>query len=113
MRISDWSSDVCSSDLGDAALEGGLVLAHGRGNLGILTAQLSERVDETASAEIVGAEPEGEVVVHGEEPVHRVALAREVRVEQTGSASCRQGVCQTGFTSVGAISLKNNNKYKK
>src|SRR3546814_362354 len=43
MRISDWSSDVCSSDLG-----GGLARRQGFGTAGIMVAQLTGRTQASA-----------------------------------------------------------------
>src|SRR3546814_8638779 len=64
MRISDWSSDVCSSDLkGSATIDG---KAYGAGELRI------QREDTPMGAIIAG----------------------ESGVEQIGRASCRERVCQ-------------------
>src|SRR3546814_2852150 len=89
MRISDWSSDVCSSDLADGVVEGG---------------------DEDVGAERHPRGARGEAGEHGERrrPVvidDRVVLfhpdgleaellrARHLR-EEIGRASCRERVCQ-------------------
>src|SRR3546814_20074875 len=79
MRISDWSSDVCSSDLpyraGAAApLAGGIVFVDPR--------------HEAAGA--------------------RAILPREDGRAELGRASCRARVCQYVSISVVAVSLKQN-----
>src|SRR3546814_9677714 len=87
MRISDWSSDVCSSDLGEV----------------VLVTRAMERV--TIANQVRNARFEG----HGDhetaaEAAARVLLAlgpglREIGTEQwssgqIGRASCRERVCQ-------------------
>src|SRR3546814_11719750 len=96
MRISDWSSDVCSSDLGEGAA--------------------ADRYDLGAIAHQVHLHPPALAVVYG--PVRKcvgveigVQLAvgpyQVVLVEslghdfpEIGRASCRERVCQNGVVSV-------------
>src|SRR3546814_5298605 len=103
MRISDWSSDVCSSDLfgprstqslrdgpGDAACT--------TGDNGTLTLQVE--------------------LVHGDAPISKSGAAtRSSRASrhyilhlEIGRASCRERVCQYVSISVVAVSLKKKNK---
>src|SRR3546814_3977226 len=79
MRISDWSSDVCSSDLFElggkrsariAAGEAGVVAARARGREALLT-YAYDLARAYAAAEIA-----------------------DRRLAQIGSASCRERVCQ-------------------
>src|SRR3546814_8736690 len=64
MRISDWSSDVCSSDLPDAG----------------------ELADMRGQPDLVAA-------LHCRDPLAERGIACE-RIEQIGRASCRERVCQ-------------------
>src|SRR3546814_17657174 len=90
MRISDWSSDVCSSDL-----------------IQPLDAVLIVRVDNSAGPRIFHHRhifPDGVIGFHIEPPpirLHRRAYAVEI-----GRESCRERVCQSGEISVVAVSLK-------
>src|SRR3546814_16871850 len=97
MRISDWSSDVCSSDLlqVDAAGVEGDALADQRMRLGITRAGVLEH-DEPGR-------------------IGRTARDREQRAHaqlfhEIGRASCRERVCQYVSISVVAVSLKKQNK---
>src|SRR3546814_15122817 len=103
MRISDWSSDVCSSDLD---------LEPGRGLLigGVAVAPLAYVVEAVVIAtEHVAAQ--GDVPVEHvrlrKAQVHRfgiagiidagaqfLALAEEIAFGEIGRASCRERVCQ-------------------
>src|SRR3546814_15087921 len=102
MRISDWSSDVCSSDLAQAAC--GFVrivegvhgrerafdaVGHGHAEQAAVDAELEETpVRPRADQELL--ELAGAVVVHA-----AAAMARlEVALVQIGRASCRDRVGQ-------------------
>src|SRR3546814_13952146 len=108
MRISDWSSDVCSSDLiaaGDAGLQG---LGTGRLDRGqAMVEHRPQHLDELAIAVGValqlGANPgQGRRQV----PVlERSAVAQRDRL-QIGRASCRERECQYGENSVAAVYIK-------
>src|SRR3546814_10687646 len=96
MRISDWSSDVCSSDLIDAEQRG-----MGMDRRGIQALQIEERdrrVDQ--EAENTGAQhvPEGHRDEAHQRPFHRThpwrALAIAPMLPQIGSASCGERVCR-------------------
>src|SRR3546814_8625193 len=77
MRISDWSSDVCSSDLGEDRLR---PAHHG-----------SHRLDRDARDIVVWLEPgERGAAAHHAEPEHqRLGIGNQI-----GRASCRERVCQ-------------------
>src|SRR3546814_10090749 len=76
MRISDWSSDVCSSDLKDS-----------------LAAQSGQAV-----LQIIAVEPDGKILgrimLGGDtEGRHDIAGGKDA-ADQIGRASCRERVCQ-------------------
>src|SRR3546814_12744693 len=101
MRISDWSSDVCSSDLG--AIFG----AYGEANATIADWHEIEASGMTtlmvpeAAGGFGGGWSDGAVLFRlvG---YHAVALPI---VEEIGRASCRERVCQYVLISVVAVSL--------
>src|SRR3546814_14659413 len=90
MRISDWSSDVCSSDLFE--------------HTGITA---GSEIDVAAHGEVAA----GELTAHVEFacwPGERTQ-AEQVAIQlgqQIGRASCRERVCQYVSISVVAVSLK-------
>src|SRR3546814_12660669 len=101
MRISDWSSDVCSSDLGalaDAELRQGkgagavradaeaAALLRVEHHVGVVEEMLRDGdlgpLQVQAQAEVVGL-------------LHRVGIPqRRARRSEIGRASCRERVCQ-------------------
>src|SRR3546814_11865925 len=89
MRISDWSSDVCSSDLYGVAAR--------------LRAEREPRIDafrELGAVEIdapLPPEPADNTYQYG---------GRFPDPAQLGRASCRERVCQYVYISVVAVSLK-------
>src|SRR3546814_12234630 len=102
MRISDWSSDVCSSDL-----------------------ETPVRLDALGlEARAIGiAQPQRRAIVDRRQPAPKLDLALEVQflrglicridapagapgLEQIGRASCRERVCQSVYISEVAGSLK-------
>src|SRR3546814_459291 len=92
MRISDWSSDVCSSDLGEGGqgLDGGGadvgVAAHELGDHAVLDAEDVVVHEHLAVAVPAGADADGgDVDGVGDHAGHGVEI---------GCASCREGVCQ-------------------
>src|SRR3546814_16413014 len=107
MRISDWSSDVCSSDLVpvDAAVAGDL-------------RQACRHVDEGVPVAAAGFEQQhpaarvfGQAV--GKHAAGGTGTDDDVVVGEIGRASCRERVCQYGWISVVAVSLKKNKQDKK
>src|SRR3546814_15229984 len=97
MRISDWSSDVCSSDLAGNPVPFGVIQA-----LGHVAADVAGRDRQTV-------ELAHRVVLDPLHPVAQTAdrrVVRERRIEEIGRASCRERVCQYVLISVVAVSLK-------
>src|SRR3546814_20704347 len=107
MRISDWSSDVCSSDLGEEAAalsfaEDGQVLLSFRDidTLALLDLE-SEKIVWAMRGGWIG-QPEHDVLPNG----------NIVLYDQIGRASRRERVCQYGSISVGAVSYKKKTNKK-
>src|SRR3546814_5739466 len=89
MRISDWSSDVCSSDL--TAL---LYVSH---DLGALS-QICDRIAIMYAGTIVEMAPTGALFEAPRHPYTRGLLASVPRIDsppEIGRASCRERVCQS------------------
>src|SRR3546814_13332665 len=103
MRISDWSSDVCSSDLHD-----------------ILLNEINEYNREKFETEAVelfpGKSPRDVLAlpfaVRKEAGIHHPYKLADLpfphRLEQIGSASCRERVCQDVSDSAVAVHLTQN-----
>src|SRR3546814_13722787 len=95
MRISDWSSDVCSSDLGI------WVIPWPRGPGG-----------EAWAASILTLYPlesNGDHPVDSDErPRRRSTMDARHAASKIGRASCRESVCQYVSITVVAVSLKKN-----
>src|SRR3546814_11540062 len=88
MRISDWSSDVCSSDLAEVRL---------------VLEPKSRNVDPEMLMESLFRQTDLE---------SRISLNMNVldaTNTQIGRASCRERVCQYVYISVVAVSLKKHN----
>src|SRR3546814_17949212 len=93
MRISDWSSDVCSSDL--------LRIGEGVGHR--IDRRPGDRVRDQHLVQFVKrmlGRPGGDERIQG-----RMVLGSPIAC-QIGRASCRARVCQYVSISVGAVSLK-------
>src|SRR3546814_17856127 len=86
MRISDWSSDVCSSDLRDIRGQ------HGRRHAGGDGAEPVAKPD--------AGDDGGALWCGGDD--------RRAGDRQIGRASCRERVCQYVSISVVAVSIKTN-----
>src|SRR3546814_15644206 len=86
MRISDWSSDVCSSDLPDIAVCPSFVFDHER-----LPECLAERLGN-GPCNAVGRATGGEDDADGNGLVG--PLLGKAGARQIGRASCRERVCQ-------------------
>src|SRR3546814_11358330 len=107
MRISDWSSDVCSSDLaadGEVPTDQRTDTDHGRGRPPV-DRQESGRCERRQHHSSRGA---GELT----QGVERLTGA-EVHRDQIGSASCRERGCQYVSIAVVAVSLKKKHKQAK
>src|SRR3546814_8131057 len=90
MRISDWSSDVCSSDL----LRHFLAVHHHVAVVHPQARHLLRAVGAAALRELV-------LVVRKDE-------VEAAAVDEVGRAACRERVCQYVSISVFAVSLKKN-----
>src|SRR3546814_11249236 len=110
MRISDWSSDVCSSDLAWQAYvdAGWSTLDHpvehgGQGLPLFLAASVQQLVDSSCAAfgmlPVLQRSAARLLASFGREPMKGEWL-------QIGRASCRERVCQYVEFSVVAVSLK-------
>src|SRR3546814_14570984 len=113
MRISDWSSDVCSSDLRRCTR------ATGRPSPTSSTAgwpRARQPADSAFAAPDAGSGRYSQPVQWGAIPVPRQLIgqaqlfvreaAARNRQEEIGRASCRERVCQYVEISVVAVSLK-------
>src|SRR3546814_16561671 len=107
MRISDWSSDVCSSDLEfDADSRRHFVQAEFR--VSAQSARMGYRLDGPALAMAAPRQILSEAANYG--PVQLPAGGQALEI---GRASCRESVCQSGYISVVAVYLKQKNKHTK
>src|SRR3546814_18105886 len=113
MRISDWSSDVCSSDLGDGehAERAGLDAQAQRFRDGPGEGLAREIAVEPAAAseEISRVEPAGEQVAIGYRRGRAgLTVARRTGHGEAGRAWCGGRGCRYGSVSGVAMSLKKN-----
>src|SRR3546814_12750086 len=110
MRISDWSSDVCSSDLG-AEHRGQYIVEIMRDTARELADRLHLRrlrdlaLEARFLARILEAEQHRRLAqpAHSDD-AHRYRIAALPR--ETGRASCRERVCQYVSITVVAVSYK-------
>src|SRR3546814_18855456 len=105
MRISDWSSDVCSSDLEHPSDGGGARSSRGD----------RARVDDDGAHVAVGPRADLEDQQCSRDGYRHDHLLGEVeapRCLQIGRASCRERVCQYVSISVVAGSLKKKTETK-
>src|SRR3546814_12421445 len=91
MRISDWSSDVCSSDLPIGGDHRDIGVQRGEGGLHVRILQRNRRA-------------------HLYAPLFRLRMHGGGAQRQIGRASCRERVCQYVSISVVALSLKKKNE---
>src|SRR3546814_19562537 len=97
MRISDWSSDVCSSDLSRASSGGGpgclkispvpLLVRLGRRPLDVVPPAALDALEGSPVDEWLDA-------LEGDAEVGGGLLAGHVLAPEIGRASCRERVCQ-------------------
>src|SRR3546814_16295781 len=100
MRISDWSSDVCSSDLIAISIDGPPLLPVRMWlSWGEATNRIAEAVGLAAAAGETGLNWQGLL------PPGDYYLS----ITHIGRASCRERVCQYVMISVGVVSLKKKN----
>src|SRR3546814_20496201 len=111
MRISDWSSDVCSSDLG-----GGYMDIHDPHRLALLVISLGREAEIKADRK----KADRQTAQPGDDPPGKGQKARRIGevaecgngeafghgLFQIGRESCRERVCQSVSISGVAVSLK-------
>src|SRR3546814_14831184 len=108
MRISDWSSDVCSSDLGEIGEPGAILAA--REDRRIVRRVERDRILRRA---LLGGVHRDDGILDILEAGQHGALVRGERgLGPIGRASCRERVCQYVSSSVVAVSLKKKKKYQ-
>src|SRR3546814_14869362 len=107
MRISDWSSDVCSSDLADVVAAGG----RHDDRIGARRLDLAEHGGALEAADVGAGDERGgdRGVIGGRGGVHLLhrggELFRREAGGKIGSASCRERVCKYVYISGVAVSL--------
>src|SRR3546814_12270868 len=108
MRISDWSSDVCSSDLYKQAIvdaaDTGTVMLNRSGTPCVRALKTGRSLALYAAGSMDRAELK---------TVQQLYFGgdMEASVGPIGRASCRERVCQYVYISVVAVSLKNKTRY--
>src|SRR3546814_21150838 len=104
MRISDWSSDVCSSDLAFANPRGGIVLrAVARAEItAVFAARLAFLVAQRHAAEMRADSDRDQPVL--------VAFLGALLERQIGRASRRERVCHYGVISEVTVSFKKHKR---
>src|SRR3546814_20263357 len=134
MRISDWSSDVCSSDLDGSrvnivippvALDGPMVSirklkrqqmsAQDFVQSGAMSAEmldfLADAVRSRLNILICGGTGSGKTTLLNMLSAFIDDSERLTTNEDNGRASCRERVCQYVYIAVGAVSLKKKKTY--
>src|SRR3546814_17850650 len=101
MRISDWSSDVCSSDLCDD-----LRLDLGGAFEDVEDARVAEHAGDLVLLGVAVAAVHLQRVVGVGPGDARAQQFRHAGLDEIGRASCRERVCQYWEISVVAVSLK-------
>src|SRR3546814_1895782 len=95
MRISDWSSDVCSSDLVDRAAEAGAI--------GVLIGLIAPGDaisfsfgggDDLVPTLVITQARSNSIKAHLEAPVNVTVSPQSAIDLEIGRASCRERVCQ-------------------
>src|SRR3546814_8205508 len=92
VRISDWSSDVCSSDLIDAGFEQLRQRLMQVRKSGLAAAVAGERQHVVLAAQRI-ADERGEVAARADFEEHAETILVEP-LHEIGRASCRESVCQ-------------------
>src|SRR3546814_13443229 len=104
MRISDWSSDVCSSDLGRQVPVRLIGEAHVTEDLGRIPSFVDWARLIQPMPWVLRGNPAGSP---GLDPTIETVTAVAI-----GRASCRETVCPFVSVSVVAVSLQKNNNYR-
>src|SRR3546814_21028432 len=105
MRISDWSSDVCSSDLANVICPGFVRPPLVERQIPEQSKELGISEDEVIRKVMLKDTVDGELTT--------LADVAEVAVFQIGRASGRERVCQCVSISVVAVSLKKKHQNSK
>src|SRR3546814_19188949 len=111
MRISDWSSDVCSSDLVPDIIgsKGVAKEALKQGGTAVIVLDSREKLKGISNSESAYAAGQG-INAYG----FSAAVTDQVTtLAEIGRASCRERVCQYVSISVVAVSLKKKKKPNK
>src|SRR3546814_12119383 len=98
MRISDWSSDVCSSDLGYQAFSPGKPVPSWAGNYALMASGVGElgqdELDRLTTGRRIGMQFNIDDDAFEMNAVTRAADLEDQLHLQIGRASCRERVCQ-------------------
>src|SRR3546814_20632558 len=110
MRISDWSSDVCSSDLTDVESTHRKLRARLTDGLGGNDTHGFAAVDQVAPAQIAAIAMRAQTMTRfaGQRRTYLDPVAADAI--ELGEAPCRERVCQSGQISVVALIFKKNTK---
>src|SRR3546814_19462929 len=110
MRISDWSSDVCSSDLHPKRHYPVLYALPGTSNTADVWLDNIDTVEMTESLPLIVVIPDGTFDADGGGFYTNWVDQTTSRGVEIGRASCRERVCQYVSISVVAVSLKKTQK---
>src|SRR3546814_6405880 len=97
MRISDWSSDVCSSDLGQAELQAIVLIGDPKAMANGLIAVGNRNRVLLGIGEVNDRRPEYGPEARDLQPAAKpdfFPVLQILQIRQTGRASCRERVCQ-------------------
>src|SRR3546814_14292061 len=120
MRISDWSSDVCSSDLFDRLAPDYSAIRKSRHTIKVMARDnvlhpQQKQFFQMALPEIfeglTHSIADSEETIPGKE-VARIAALEMREVREIGRASCRERVCQYVSISVVGVSFKKKKQQK-
>src|SRR3546814_2068857 len=97
MRISDWSSDVCSSDLHEAGSDGDCLVIDGQ-RVKVSANKAISETDWSGCDLVIEASGKMKTVAvlqqYLEQGVKRVVVSAPVKEPEIGRAPCRERVCQ-------------------
>src|SRR3546814_16465216 len=113
MRISDWSSDVCSSDLMRSGRSRPAGPSLGGGEVAFLVVRVGR--DLVLVVAVEECRQRGALVVPSLAIGGEFGVEQAERLGQIGRASCREGVGQAVKITVGAVHIqkKKQRKYQK